>query len=64
MNFVLRALDGALAGASHREIAEALIGRARVRSDWNDPQSPARSYPPRRLTWPCAHERRISEFLL
>ncbi|MER8652108.1 DUF2285 domain-containing protein [Mesorhizobium sp. M1121] len=38
LNFVLRALDGALAGESHREIAEALVGQARVRSDWNDPQ--------------------------
>lgn len=38
LNFVLRALDGALAGASHREIAEALVGQARVRSDWKDPQ--------------------------
>ncbi|WP_288142816.1 DUF2285 domain-containing protein [Mesorhizobium sp.] len=31
MTFVLRALDGSLAGASHREIAEALIGEGRVR---------------------------------
>nr|WP_245452149.1 DUF2285 domain-containing protein [Mesorhizobium waimense] len=36
--FVLRALDGSLAGASHREIAEALIGKGRVRADWNDPR--------------------------
>ncbi|MDA4848877.1 DNA -binding domain-containing protein [Hoeflea poritis] len=35
--FVLRALDGSLAGASHREIAEALIGEWRVDSDWTDP---------------------------
>ncbi|MER8543727.1 DUF2285 domain-containing protein [Mesorhizobium sp. M1334] len=31
-----RALDGSLAGASHREIAEALIGQRRVHSDWYD----------------------------
>ncbi|RWN55699.1 MAG: DUF2285 domain-containing protein [Mesorhizobium sp.] len=37
LTFVLRALDGSLAGASHREIAEALIGEGRVHSDWNDP---------------------------
>lgn len=35
--FVLRALDGALAEASHREIAEALIGEERVRADWAEP---------------------------
>jgi hypothetical protein len=35
--FVLRALDGSLAGASHREIAEALIGEGRVQADWKDP---------------------------
>lgn len=35
--FVLRALDGSLAGASHREIAEALMGEERVDDDWNDP---------------------------
>lgn len=33
---VLRALDGFLAGASHREIAFALFGRARVEQDWAD----------------------------
>ncbi|MER8383118.1 DUF2285 domain-containing protein [Mesorhizobium sp. M1399] len=33
-----RALDGSLAGASHREIAEALIGQRLVHSDWNDPR--------------------------
>ncbi|WP_421950823.1 DNA -binding domain-containing protein [Pelagibacterium sp.] len=35
--FVLRALDGALADASHRQIAEALIGEERVRTDWAEP---------------------------
>lgn len=34
---VLRALDGALAGASHRDIAEALFGVQRTRRDWSDP---------------------------
>ncbi|WP_342586884.1 DUF2285 domain-containing protein [Mesorhizobium sophorae] len=29
---------GSLAGASHREIAEALIGKGRVHADWNDPR--------------------------
>ncbi|OWK19815.1 hypothetical protein AJ88_37525 [Mesorhizobium amorphae CCBAU 01583] len=38
LTFVLRALDGSLAGASHREIAEALIGEGRVQSDWKDPR--------------------------
>nr|WP_282595233.1 DUF2285 domain-containing protein [Mesorhizobium mediterraneum] len=38
LTFVLRVLDGSLAGASHREIAEALIGQQRVHSDWNDPR--------------------------
>lgn len=34
---VLQALDGWLAGASHREIAEGLFGRPRVEVDWGDP---------------------------
>ncbi|WP_425484107.1 DUF2285 domain-containing protein [Allomesorhizobium camelthorni] len=38
LRFVLQALDGSLAGASHREIAEALIGEPRVEADWNDPR--------------------------
>ncbi|RUX09734.1 DUF2285 domain-containing protein [Mesorhizobium sp. M8A.F.Ca.ET.059.01.1.1] len=37
MCFALRALDGALAGATHRDIAAALFGHARVQADWNDP---------------------------
>lgn len=37
LRFVLRALDGSLAGASHREIAEVLIGQGRVDADWSDP---------------------------
>ncbi|ESY91657.1 DUF2285 domain-containing protein [Mesorhizobium sp. LNHC209A00] len=35
---LLQALDGSLAGASHREIAEALIGKLRVQDDWKDPR--------------------------
>lgn len=35
LRFVMQALDGALAGASHREIAVALFGAARVEEDWN-----------------------------
>ncbi|RWN64370.1 MAG: DUF2285 domain-containing protein [Mesorhizobium sp.] len=38
LTFVLRALDGSLAGASHRELAEALIGHRRVHADWRDPR--------------------------
>lgn len=34
---VLRALDGSIAGASHREIGIALFGNARVERDWADP---------------------------
>ncbi|TGT71825.1 MULTISPECIES: DUF2285 domain-containing protein [unclassified Mesorhizobium] len=37
LRFALRALDGALAGAAHRDIATALFGHARVQADWNDP---------------------------
>lgn len=36
--FVLGALDGSLAGASHRDLAEALIGQRRVHADWRDPR--------------------------
>lgn len=36
LHFVLRALDGCLAGASYREIAIVLFGATRVRDDWND----------------------------
>ncbi|WP_244621978.1 DUF2285 domain-containing protein [Neomesorhizobium albiziae] len=38
LRFVLQALDGSLAGASHREIAAALIGEPRVQADWKDPR--------------------------
>lgn len=41
---VLRALDGALAGAKHREIAVALFGRAKVDRDWTDPGNHMRDH--------------------
>ncbi|MHA7774692.1 DUF2285 domain-containing protein [Roseibium sp. M-1] len=34
---ILQALDGALAGATHRDIALALFGAERVDRDWSDP---------------------------
>lgn len=37
LQWVLRALDGSIAGASHREIAVAMFGKARVERDWADP---------------------------
>ena len=37
LRFVLRALDGALDLATHKEIASALLGEDRVRQDWGDP---------------------------
>jgi hypothetical protein len=37
LSVVLQALDGALAGTSHREIAESLFGPERVSRDWADP---------------------------
>ncbi|PBB39785.1 hypothetical protein CK221_03040 [Mesorhizobium sp. WSM3868] len=39
LRFVLQALDGSLGGASHREIARALLGRQRVQADWTDPHN-------------------------
>lgn len=38
LRFVLQALDGSLAGASQREIAEKLIGKPQVQADWKDPR--------------------------
>ncbi len=35
LQFVLRILDGRLAGASYREIAIVLFGRSRVERDWD-----------------------------
>jgi hypothetical protein len=35
---VLQALDGAMSGASHREIAIGIYGQERVAADWNDPK--------------------------
>lgn len=37
LRWVLRALDGSIAGASHREIGIVLFGKARVERDWTDP---------------------------
>ncbi|WP_353642538.1 DUF2285 domain-containing protein [Mesorhizobium sp. WSM2239] len=37
LHFVIRALDGSLAGASHRDIAQAVFGKGRVRADWMHP---------------------------
>nr|WP_244742525.1 DUF2285 domain-containing protein [Mesorhizobium sp. L-8-10] len=38
LTFVLRGLDGSLAGASHREVAEGLIGLRRGHADCGDPR--------------------------
>jgi hypothetical protein len=37
LRIVLQALDGSLAGASHREIAAAIFGAKRIDADWDDP---------------------------
>ncbi|MBZ9763326.1 DUF2285 domain-containing protein [Mesorhizobium sp. CA8] len=37
LRWVLRALDGSIAGARHREIGVGLFGKARVDGDWADP---------------------------
>lgn len=39
LRVVLRALDGSLCSACHRDIAIALYGDERVRSTWNDPRA-------------------------
>lgn len=44
LRFVLQALDGSLDGASHRDIAEALIGGPRVQTDWTDPRDHLRDH--------------------
>lgn len=38
LSLSLRALDGLLQGARHRDIASALYGRSRVDADWTDPR--------------------------
>lgn len=38
LRFVLQALDGSLAKAPQRDIAEAVLGRQRVKADWADPR--------------------------
>jgi hypothetical protein len=37
LRLVLQALDGWLAGASHREISCSLFGDKRTNTDWSDP---------------------------
>jgi hypothetical protein len=37
LRFILQALDGYLAGRSHRAIAEAMLGAPRVRQNWGNP---------------------------
>ncbi|MFE0013746.1 DUF2285 domain-containing protein [Mesorhizobium sp. NPDC059054] len=37
LRWVLRALDGSIADASHREIGIALFGKTRIERDWADP---------------------------
>lgn len=39
LRLVLQALDGSLAGASHRDIAIAIFGPDRVADSWRDPRS-------------------------
>ncbi|RAZ72900.1 DUF2285 domain-containing protein [Mesorhizobium atlanticum] len=50
LRFVLRALDGSVAGASYRDIAEVLIGHTRVRADWTDPRDHLRDRTRRAVT--------------
>lgn len=38
LGVVLQALDGSLAGATHRQIAGAQFGQHRVERDWSDPR--------------------------
>ncbi|MER8615107.1 DUF2285 domain-containing protein [Mesorhizobium sp. M1216] len=54
LTFVLRGLDGSLAGASHRELAEALIGQRRVHADWRDPRDHLRDRIRRAVSRGCA----------
>jgi hypothetical protein len=44
LRLVLRALDGALDGASHRDIAIAVFGIERVKADWADPSESLRNF--------------------
>jgi hypothetical protein len=41
---VMRALDGALSGASHREIAEVLFGKARTDREWRQANNHLRDH--------------------
>ena len=54
LRFVLRALDGALAGLPHRDIAAALFGEERVRADWSDPRDHLRDQIRRAVGRGCA----------
>jgi hypothetical protein len=40
----MQALDGALAGASYREIAEVLFGKTRTESEWHGSNSHLRDH--------------------
>lgn len=50
---VLRALDGHLAGASHRRIAAALWGERRAAEEWNDPRRNLRDQTRRAIRRGC-----------
>jgi hypothetical protein len=50
LNLVLHALDGSLAGSSHRAIATTLFGRHRVADDWTDPGNHLRDQVRRAVT--------------
>ncbi|HEX3755228.1 MAG TPA: DUF2285 domain-containing protein, partial [Rhizomicrobium sp.] len=41
---ILQALDGALAGARHRDIAVSLFGQQRVTQDWASPDNHLRDH--------------------
>lgn len=61
---VLQALDGYLAGASHRELATTILGRERVERDWNDPSQQLRDYVRRAIASGVAlMERGYKDFL-
>ncbi|WP_077292057.1 DUF2285 domain-containing protein [Roseibium algicola] len=44
LTVILQALDGALDGATHREIAVALFGEEKVSRDWTDPGNHLRDH--------------------
>ena len=60
LKLALRALDGSLAGADYRAVAEALFGEARAQGRRVPRRHlPGAGHPPRPL-WPPSHARRIS----